>query len=82
MVMARDFSGGPVWLRFHAQNAGCPGSIPDQGTRSDMLHLRPSTAKQIFFLMAMARSQNRKKGYKLTKISGSAWTELELAKAG
>ena len=32
--------------------------------------------------MAVARSQNRKKGYKLTKINGSAWTELEMAKAG
>ena len=24
------------WLRLHAPNAGGPGSIPDQGTRSHM----------------------------------------------
>ena len=33
------------WLRLHAFNAGDPGSIPGQGTRSHMLQLSPSTAK-------------------------------------
>ena len=33
------------WLRLHALNAGGPGLIPGQGTRSHMLQLRPSTAK-------------------------------------
>ena len=28
------------WLRLHAPNAGGLGSIPGQGTRSCMLHLR------------------------------------------
>ena len=28
------------WLRLHAPNAGGPGSIPSQGTRSHMPHLR------------------------------------------
>ena len=27
------------WLRLHAPNAGGPGSIPGQGTRSHMLQL-------------------------------------------
>ena len=35
------------WLRLHAPNAGGPGLIPDQGTRSHMLQLRPGIAKQI-----------------------------------
>ena len=33
------------WLRLHAPNAGGPHSLPGQGTRSHMLHLRASTAK-------------------------------------
>ena len=33
------------WLRLCASNAGGPGSISGQGTRSYMLQLRPSTAK-------------------------------------
>ena len=33
------------WLRLQASNAGDPGSIPGQGTRSHMTQLRPSTAK-------------------------------------
>ena len=33
------------WLRLRALNAGGPGLIPGQGTRSHMLQLRPSTAK-------------------------------------
>ena len=33
------------WLRLHAPNAGVPGSIPGQGTRSHMLQLRPWAAK-------------------------------------
>ena len=33
------------WLRLHAPNAGGPFSIPDQGTRSHISQLRPSTAK-------------------------------------
>ena len=33
------------WLRLCALNAGGPGLIPGQGTRSHMLQLRPSTAK-------------------------------------
>ena len=28
------------WLRLHALNAGSPSSIPGQGTRSHMSHLR------------------------------------------
>ena len=28
------------WLRLHALNAGGPGSIPRQGTRSHILQLR------------------------------------------
>ena len=28
------------WLRLHAPNAGGPGAIPSQGTRSHMLQLR------------------------------------------
>ena len=28
------------WLRLHSPNAGGPGSIPDQGTRSRMLQLK------------------------------------------
>ncbi|TEA29556.1 hypothetical protein DBR06_SOUSAS510128, partial [Sousa chinensis] len=28
------------WLRFHTPNAGAPGLIPGQGTRSHMLQLR------------------------------------------
>ena len=33
------------WLRLHAPNAGDPGLIPGQGTRSHMPQLRPGTAK-------------------------------------
>ena len=33
------------WPRFHAPNVGGTGSIPDQGTRSHMLQLRPRIAK-------------------------------------
>ena len=32
-------------LRLHAPNAGGLGSIPDQGTRSHMLQVRPGAAK-------------------------------------
>ena len=35
------------WLRLCTPNAGDPGSIPGQGTRSHMLQLRPGTAKLI-----------------------------------
>ena len=36
------------WLRLHAPNAGGPGSIPGQGTRSLMLQLKiPHTATEI-----------------------------------
>ena len=28
------------WLRLHAPNAGAPGLIPGQGTRSHMLQLK------------------------------------------
>ena len=31
---------GVQWLRLHAPNAGAPGSIRDQGTRSHTLQLR------------------------------------------
>ena len=31
------------WLRLHSSNAGGPGSIPGQGTRSHTLQLRPGT---------------------------------------
>ena len=31
---------GVHWLRLHAPNAGAPGSIPGQGTRSHRLLLR------------------------------------------
>ena len=33
------------WLRLHAPNAGDPGLIPGQGTRSHMPQLRPGAAK-------------------------------------
>ena len=33
------------WLWLHAPNAGDPGSITGQGTRSHMLQLRPSATK-------------------------------------
>ena len=36
------------WLRLHSPNAEGKGSIPGQGTRSHMLHLRPRTAKEIY----------------------------------
>ena len=35
------------WLRIHILNTRDPGSVPDQGTRSCMLQLRPSTVKKI-----------------------------------
>ena len=35
------------WLRRHAPNAGDPGLIHGQGTRSCMLQRRPSTAKHV-----------------------------------
>ena len=35
------------WLRLHTANAGGSGSIPGQGTRSHVLQLRATTAKQI-----------------------------------
>ena len=38
-----------LWLRFHILNAGDPGSIPGQGTRSHMLQLRPRATKEINF---------------------------------
>ena len=34
-------------LRLHAPNAGGPGSIPGQGTRSHIPQIRPGAAKQI-----------------------------------
>ena len=36
------------WLRVCAPKAGDLGSLPSQGTRSHMQHLRPSAAKYIF----------------------------------
>ena len=33
------------WLRLHPPSVGALGSIPDQGTRSCMLQLRPSAVK-------------------------------------
>ena len=36
------------WLRFQAPNAGDPGLIPGQGTRSHMQHLKPGAAKYIY----------------------------------
>ena len=33
------------WLRLPTPNAGAPGSIPGQGTRSHTLQLRPGTTK-------------------------------------
>ena len=33
------------WLTLHAANGGDPVSIPDQGTRSHIPQLGPSTAK-------------------------------------
>ena len=35
------------WLRFYTPNAGGPGSISGQGTRSLMPQLRPKTTKKI-----------------------------------
>ncbi|TEA29429.1 hypothetical protein DBR06_SOUSAS8610118, partial [Sousa chinensis] len=34
------------WVRLHAPNAGDPGSIPGQGTRSRMLQLRVCLTQQ------------------------------------
>ncbi|TEA39747.1 hypothetical protein DBR06_SOUSAS31510017, partial [Sousa chinensis] len=34
------------WLRLHAPNAGGPGSIPGQGTRSHMPQLRVRIPQQ------------------------------------
>ena len=34
------------WLRLHVPNAEGPGLSPGQGTRSHMLQLRPSTARE------------------------------------
>ncbi|TEA33728.1 hypothetical protein DBR06_SOUSAS12810084, partial [Sousa chinensis] len=34
------------WLSFHAPNAGGPGSIPGQGTRSHMPQLRVCMPRQ------------------------------------
>ena len=42
------------WLRLCAPNAGGPGLIPCQGTRSCMLQLRPSIAKSIIFFLQKA----------------------------
>ena len=39
------------WLRLHTPNAGGPGSIPHQGTRSGMLQLRPGAPKYINMCM-------------------------------
>ena len=39
------------WLRFYAPNAGDPGSIPSQGTRSHMSQLRVHT-QQLRILQA------------------------------
>ena len=40
------------WLSHYTPNAGSPGLIPGQGTRSHMLQLRPSIGKYInnFFI--------------------------------
>ena len=35
------------WLRLSTPNAGGPGLIPGQGTRSHMPQLRPSIAQEI-----------------------------------
>ena len=47
------------WLKLCTQNAGGPGLIPGQGTRSLLLQLRLSTAKQVskYFL-----EKSQKKG--------------------
>ena len=37
----KDFPGGPV-VEICAPNAGAPGSMPGQGTRSHVPQLRPS----------------------------------------
>ena len=52
------------WLRLHAPNAGGPGSIPDQGTRSHMPQLRvlmpqlkiPHAATKIRSLVSQLKS--------------------------
>ena len=41
------------WLNLQAPNAGGLGSIPGQRTRSHMPQLKPSTAKQFFFLSSI-----------------------------
>ena len=33
------------WLRLQAPNAGGPGSLPGQGTKTPVLQLRPGAAK-------------------------------------
>ena len=38
-LLVRDFPRGQ-WLRLHAPDAGGPGLIPGQGTRSRMLQLK------------------------------------------
>ena len=40
-AVADGFSWWVQWLRFQVPDAGGPGSIPDQGTRSRMLQQKP-----------------------------------------
>ena len=65
------------WLRHHASNAGGPGSIPGQGTRSHMLQLRVRilqlkilhvTAKILRTATRTRRSQKNKKSLRCPYI--------------
>ena len=52
------------WLRLCAPNARDLGPIPGQGTRSCLLQLRPSTAKQIFKKERKAKCVGKKETMK------------------
>ena len=45
------------WLRLQTPNAGGPGLIPGQGTRSHILQLKPNMAQLINFKSNLVRKQ-------------------------
>ena len=52
----RDFP-GRQWIRHHAPNAGGPGLIPGQGTRSHMHATTKSCMPQLRSLPAATKTQ-------------------------
>ena len=69
------------WLELRAPNAGGPGLIPTQGTRSHMPQLRLSTVNFFFFLRKKEKSQE-KQLEKPTRRSIDIWSWTESPKAG